>query len=61
MTNVVSLFAKKSETKEEDKKEEVEGTNFDSVMEHNKKNKDRLEKERSQANKSVLRSYRIKN
>ena len=33
---------------------------FEEVTEKNKKNKERLEKERLNDNKSVLRSYRIK-
>jgi hypothetical protein len=33
---------------------------FNDVMKQNQLNKERLEKERASANKSVLRSYRIK-
>lgn len=62
--NVVSLFAARkakeasasAEVKTEAKKEE----SFSDVMEKNMKNKERIEKERLNANKSVLRSYRIK-
>lgn len=62
--NVVSLFAARNKGKEssdevkasEDQKEE----SFADVMAKNMKNKERMEKERLNANKSVLRTYRIK-
>lgn len=62
-SNVVSLFQKRgeqaaasavtAETKEEE--------SFEEVAARNKRNAERLAKERNAANKSVLRSYRIKN
>lgn len=59
---VVSIFSKKNSKEGSDKK--VDSTenpqNFSDVMRQNQKNKERLEKERASANKSVLRSYRIK-
>lgn len=59
--NVISLFAaKKAQAEGEDKKPEGEAPSFLDVMKQNAKNKERLEKERNSANKSVLRSYRIK-
>lgn len=61
MSNVVTLFGPKK--KEEDEKEKVEEPSFDfsDVVVQNQKKKEKLDKERSQANKGVLRSYRIKN
>ena len=59
-SNVVSLFeAKKNIEESEDTKPESEMT-FEEIMTRNKRNADRMKKERGQANKSVLRSYRIK-
>jgi hypothetical protein len=65
-TNVVSMFATRQaqERKAADEaktEESAEAPSFDDVMSKNQKNKERLEKERLAANKSVLRSYRIKN
>lgn len=53
---VISLFAKREKKQEE----EAEGETFEQTMERNKKNAERVVKERADANKSVLRSYRIK-
>jgi hypothetical protein len=61
--NVVSLFAAKNKAKDTESKGEVKAEDqesFSDVMERNMKNKERIEKERLNANKSVLRSYRIK-
>jgi hypothetical protein len=66
-SNVVSLFASRNKeqasgesscTAEEIKPGEEK---FDNIIERNMKNNERLRKERLNANKSVLRSYRIKN
>lgn len=59
---IVSLKDKMKElsSKKEDKLEEDESLSFEEIMKRNKENEDRLRKERAQANKSVLRSYRIK-
>lgn len=63
---VISLFAKK--TAEADAADAPQandgqkaGESFLDIMKQNEANKARLAKERSSANKSVLRSYRIKN
>ncbi len=62
-SNVVSLFQRREQqaqvasSETDDKKEE----SFEEVAARNKKNAERLAKERNAANKSVLRSYRIKN
>ncbi len=64
-SNVVSLFQRRDQQAQaaasvdsaEDKKEE----SFEEVAARNKKNAERMAKERNAANKSVLRSYRIKN
>ena len=71
-SNVVSLFASRNKAEAEaaqtasavsDKAplSQEEKDSFDSEMERNVKNNERLRKERLNANKSVLRSYRIKN
>ncbi len=62
-TNVVSLFQKKTDAAAQaassgDEKKDEES--FDDVMTRNAKNAERVAKERANANKSVLRSYRIK-
>lgn len=66
-TNVISLFDSKKKAEaaapEQQKTEgegSTEGLTFDEVMKQNAKNKERMERERANANKSVLRSYRIK-
>lgn len=56
MTKVIDIFAprpSKEETSEE-------CTEFESTEERNKANLKRVARERARANKSVLRSYRIK-
>lgn len=58
MSNVIE-FKPKEKVKEDDKKED-KATDLDAVAEANKKNDERVAKERLAANKSVLRSYRIK-
>ncbi len=59
--NVVSLFTARQQAKAADKTEAPAQTeSFEDVMTRNAKNKERVEKERLSANKSVLRSYRIK-
>jgi predicted HAD superfamily phosphohydrolase len=59
MSKVINLFEARDKQEALEIKESVE--NFDQVMLTNKQNEERLRKERLQANKSVLRSYRIKN
>lgn len=61
---VVSLFANRENTKEaksEEAEEGTEGETFAEIVARNMANKERLKRERNNANKSVLRSYRIKN
>jgi hypothetical protein len=63
---VVSIFdAKKKEKTEETKEKASEAKDselsFDEIMKKNKAIEERMKKERLNANKSVLRSYRIKN
>ena len=63
-TNVVSLFnARKASDADAVTSDAIDGSeeSFSDIMERNRKNKERVEKERLSANKSVLRSYRIKN
>lgn len=66
-SKVVSLFANRGKDKDKDEsakaasEDKSEGpSSFEEVMKQNQKNKERMEKERLSANKSVLRSYRIK-
>ena len=63
--NVVSLFNKKAAASSTDEQKETTASapveSFEDVMARNARNKERLAKERSTANKSVLRSYKIKN
>ena len=63
-SNVVSIFeARKKALKARKKKEEPEREDdvaFDDIMQRNLKNLERMRKDRRTANKSVLRSYRIK-
>jgi hypothetical protein len=65
--NVVSLFNKREKSSTSDATQEpqqeaapAKKESFQEVMDRNAKNKERLERERATANKSVLRSYRIK-
>jgi hypothetical protein len=53
---VVNIFDRPRKKKEraEDK------TSFEEIMERNKRNEERLKRERNKANKSVTRSYRLK-
>ena len=70
-SNVISLFEarKKASTSElmasdnlaENHDDETAEQDFHSVQERNMRNQQRLIKERLNANKSVLKSYRIKN
>lgn len=61
-TKVRSIFEKKKEEppKPELTKEEQAAYDFEADMERNRKLKERKAKERLEANKGVLRSYRIK-
>jgi len=69
-SNVVSLFAARENAQPaveaqtvvagEAPADAVDEESFEDVMQRNAKNKERLEKERATANKSVLRTYRIK-
>jgi len=64
--NVVSIFAARNKAvpgqQAAASDEPAKPTeSFDNVMERNAKNQERMAKERANANKSVLRSYRIKN
>ena len=63
-SNVVSLFAARQKAEGEADKSDsptaTAGESFEDVMARNDRNKERLAKERASANKSVLRSYRIK-
>lgn len=65
MASVVSIFRKKDDSKEDDKDtsktaESSPIESFSDIEARNKANQERIRKERLQANKKVLRSYRIK-
>ena len=65
-SNVISLFdarkqaTENAETSSPVHQTEESGLTFQEIMNRNQKNHERLAKERANANKSVLRSYRIK-
>ena len=68
MTNNVMPFKKKSKSAEEGMKDIQEANDeleaqmtFEEIMAANEAKKKKLAKERNDANKGVLRSYRIKN
>lgn len=64
MSDVINIFdaRRKKEVKERSKDDGAfEPSTFEEIMEMNQNTKDKLAKERNIANKSVLRSYRIKN
>lgn len=58
--NVISLFSKREEKKAEQTSVQKEDVDLLAIAERNRKNDERVAKERASANKSVLRSYRIK-
>lgn len=62
MDNVISLSDKrKAKDKEpDDKLSDETKQDFEAIAEANKAKAEKLAKERAQANKSVLRSYRLK-
>jgi hypothetical protein len=66
-SKVVSIFESRNKSKSDEETPQSETAaqaenplSFQEVMKQNQKNKERMEKERLSANKSVLRSYRIK-
>jgi hypothetical protein len=59
--NVVSLFAKKAEKSEKEAEKSQEELDLEAIAKKNEEKRKRKEQERLSANKSVLRSYRIKN
>lgn len=55
--NVINLFeAKKPKKKDEEQEEEY---SFEEIMKRNAENRERIRKERADANKKVKRSYRL--
>lgn len=68
MDNVINLFSRRSvaktrvseSTQQSQPAAAPEGSSFNEVAERNRANQLRLRKEREQANKNVLKSYRIK-
>ena len=62
---VISLFDAKKQGAEESVEKDTKGMTVEEIflaaMRRNEENRQRLSKERSKTNKSVLRSYRIKN
>lgn len=63
-SKVVSLFDKARESsasKEIEAKKAEEDFDFETIVRRNMENKARMNKERSKANRGVIRSYRLKN
>lgn len=56
MSTVIDFASRPSKEEET----ETEGLDLQAVMERNKKNKERVERERASNNNSVLSSYRIR-
>ena len=56
--NVVSIFSAKKKAKKDEPKEDSLG--MEEIATKNKRNQERIARERANANKSTLRSYRIK-
>jgi len=59
MSNLTLRFNKLKSMEELEKKHESEAY-WEKIIEKNKRDKERLVKERNKGNKSILRSYRIK-
>lgn len=57
MGKIINLFKNKKEEKKESQEEEYD---FSTVIEKNKRNQEKIKKDRSQKNRSTLRSYFIK-
>lgn len=61
MTNVVSIFSRPRKNTDKDKVEtSAEAKSFEEIAQANKEREDKLKKERLEANKGVLKSYKIK-
>ena len=60
MSNVINLFKKKKKEEEKPEQNQEVLDFFENIKQKNTENEERLRKERLKANKSVLRSYRIK-
>lgn len=62
MADVVNLFEvkKTAAEKKEDRKTDDKEQSLEEIIKKNEKNKHKMERERNQANKRVLRNYRIK-
>lgn len=64
MAQIIDFFSKKKLIEERstalEKKTEKPAISFKTISSKNAENKERLRKERDQANKNVMKSYRIK-
>lgn len=63
MSDVVSIFSKTKKVSKENKDTKAEADkdlSFEEIMQRHEENKKRMEEERKKANKSVIRSYRLK-
>lgn len=61
MTNVVSIFGRPRKNTDKDKVETAaDAKSFEEIAQANKEREDKLKKERLEANKGVLKSYKIK-
>jgi hypothetical protein len=54
--DIINIFDKKRPIKEKKEEEEV---SFEEIIKKNEENKERIKRDREQANKYVKRSYRI--
>jgi hypothetical protein len=62
MGKILNLFSKEKPTEDKEILDEkvIEETSFENIVETNRKKKEKLARERAQANIGVLKSYRIK-
>jgi hypothetical protein len=60
MGDVVDISKKRKEKQKEEKEATQETLDLEAVAKKNEENRRRIEKERLDANKGVLRTYRIK-
>lgn len=61
MSNVISIFNKASTNVQSEKQGVQKTEDFEKIKSFNDANSERIKKERQEANKNVLKSYRIKN
>lgn len=60
MTNVVSIFSRPRKNNTDKPADSSETKSFEEIAQANKEREEKLKKERLEANKGVLKSYKIK-